>query len=252
MVFAALYLAAIFVFAILYMQLPNGFYHSTVQYESVLDTDADRILDHLRAEVIARFEEEHGATVVDVGDWRLNAESIKLTSVAPHDSQVTVKVSAELEGTDELEGALLFEQAEVTFDIRAQFALGWPGDPQRTVFYEPRIEPESFSIPAETLFPRATGSLSSVGLVPLLGVSEALHSELVAFMDAVSGFPQAATGEFARMFYLSAVTITALGYGDIVPITNAARTAVAMETIVGVVLMGLFFNSLIKRRWIST
>ena len=44
------------------------------------------------------------------------------------------------------------------------------------------------------------------------------------------------------MFYLSAATITTLGYGDIVPITTTARMWVAVEAILGVVTIGLFLT----------
>jgi hypothetical protein len=49
---------------------------------------------------------------------------------------------------------------------------------------------------------------------------------------------------YYRMFYFSAITITTTGFGDIVPITEGARLAVAFETILGVILIGLFLNSL--------
>ena len=55
------------------------------------------------------------------------------------------------------------------------------------------------------------------------------------------------TGEdsnaYWRMFYLSAVTITTLGYGDIVPISTRARTLVAAEAILGILLIGLYLGS---------
>ncbi|HET7463449.1 MAG TPA: potassium channel family protein [Longimicrobium sp.] len=49
---------------------------------------------------------------------------------------------------------------------------------------------------------------------------------------------------FGRMLYLSAVTLTTVGYGDIVPLTDTARIAVACEAIFGIVLVGLFLNAL--------
>ena len=66
----------------------------------------------------------------------------------------------------------------------------------------------------------------------------------MAFSQTVKGFPAKASGAYARMFYFSAVTITTLGYGDIVPITTMSRTLVAFESIIGIVLIGLFLNSL--------
>jgi voltage-gated potassium channel Kch len=50
------------------------------------------------------------------------------------------------------------------------------------------------------------------------------------------------------MLYFSAATITTLGIGDISPITAAARVAVSLELILGIVLIGLFLNSLSQKR----
>ena len=49
---------------------------------------------------------------------------------------------------------------------------------------------------------------------------------------------------YSRMFYLSAVTITTTGFGDIVPLTDRARYLISSEAIIGVFLMGLFFYRL--------
>ena len=45
-------------------------------------------------------------------------------------------------------------------------------------------------------------------------------------------------GLFARMVYFSSVTATTLGYGDIVPVTSWSRFAVALESILGLILIG--------------
>jgi hypothetical protein len=57
-----------------------------------------------------------------------------------------------------------------------------------------------------------------------------------------------AQGSFSRMLYLSAVTITTLGYGDIVPTTGWTRFLVATEAILGIIIMGLFLNSAVGQR----
>lgn len=58
------------------------------------------------------------------------------------------------------------------------------------------------------------------------------------------GTPAPASFGFGRYLYLSVVTITTLGFGDMVPVTDRARGLVAVEAIVGVVLAGLFLNAL--------
>lgn len=51
-------------------------------------------------------------------------------------------------------------------------------------------------------------------------------------------------GLFGRMFYFSAVTITTLGFGDIAPISNFARMLVTLESVLGILLIGLFFHAI--------
>ena len=42
---------------------------------------------------------------------------------------------------------------------------------------------------------------------------------------------------------LSAVTVTTLGFGDVTPVTGAARAVVALEAVLGLVMIGLFVNA---------
>jgi len=63
---------------------------------------------------------------------------------------------------------------------------------------------------------------------------------LVSFANATKGFPGGVAGNLGRMFYLSAVTITTLGLGDIVPLTNTTRLLVASEAMIGILLAGPF------------
>lgn len=65
---------------------------------------------------------------------------------------------------------------------------------------------------------------------------------------AAQGDPKDASGLLIRMCYFSATTITTLGYGDITPITSTARVFVAIEAILGVVIVGLFLNA-VARKW---
>ena len=48
--------------------------------------------------------------------------------------------------------------------------------------------------------------------------------------------------------YFSAVTTTTLGYGDISPETPEAQLIAAFEVVSGIVIFGMFLNSLAHRR----
>jgi voltage-gated potassium channel Kch len=74
-----------------------------------------------------------------------------------------------------------------------------------------------------------------------------LQRQVTEYLAANKGFPWETTGSFLRMFYFSAITITTVGYGDIVPVTPLARTLVASEAILGVVVAGLFLNALAQK-----
>lgn len=80
--------------------------------------------------------------------------------------------------------------------------------------------------------------------VIVMHISRPLFRDIIAFAEAKRGFPSGLRYNLARMLYLSAVTLTTLGFGDIVPITTLARILIAIESIFGVVCIGLFLNSL--------
>jgi len=60
-----------------------------------------------------------------------------------------------------------------------------------------------------------------------------------------------ATGKlgFIDSFYFSVVTITTLGYGDILPQSDWAKMVVASESIIGISIIGLFLNSVAQRAY---
>lgn len=88
--------------------------------------------------------------------------------------------------------------------------------------------------------------LSTVGMAWGGGFStgEASAYELLNMQD---GILQDNNRHFGTFLYLSIVTITTLGYGDIIPLNGTARLLVGVEALTGVVLMGLFLNSLSGR-----
>lgn len=77
------------------------------------------------------------------------------------------------------------------------------------------------------------------------GAPERIKEPVYRLRTEAAGYNRGVTFHaFGRMLYLSAVTVTTVGYGDIVPLTDAARAAVALEGIGGIVLIGLFLNAL--------
>lgn len=53
---------------------------------------------------------------------------------------------------------------------------------------------------------------------------------------------------FITFMYFSSVTMTTLGYGDILPITSLSRGLASLQTILGVVVIGFFLNSVASKQ----
>ena len=49
-------------------------------------------------------------------------------------------------------------------------------------------------------------------------------------------------------WYFSAVTVTTLGYGDVLPVTSTGKVLAGFHAVFGVCMIGLFLNSLSERR----
>ena len=93
--------------------------------------------------------------------------------------------------------------------------------------------------------------IGSLSLYLLLGLIWAVIYLLILVMDptAFSGV-EASTWQqgFSRIAYYSFVTLTTLGYGDILPTNHVAEFFVYMEAIIGVFYMAIIVSSLISLR----
>jgi len=93
--------------------------------------------------------------------------------------------------------------------------------------------------------------IGSLTLYILLGLIWAVIYMMIIVIDpnAFSGVEVATWQEgFARMAYYSFVTLTTLGYGDILPKNHVAEFFVYMEAIIGVFYMAIIVSSLISLR----
>lgn len=70
------------------------------------------------------------------------------------------------------------------------------------------------------------------------------YGTLFYFAHAALGLPEG----WQNSLYLSVVTITTLGFGDITPSTELGKLVVSSEPFFGVVLLGLFLNALSHAR----
>jgi hypothetical protein len=243
--YASLYLICIPLFAcVYYFFLPNSFYHSTVQFEyPTMNRAADEILEGIRTSVGSRISGQPKAD--GCGSWRIDPDSIRVSALDAREGKIGFTVSGQ-SSTDSIGHAEYYFSDRLSITLNQRMITKPPGG-EATVYFLPT--PETPVAPA--LGP--LGNLNLTGCLfpgdaefpaPFLRVSMGLSERMRDFAVAVRGFPSKISGQFWRMAYFSATTITTLGFGDIVPLTTAARIIVSVESVLGIVLMGLFLNAL--------
>jgi hypothetical protein len=243
--YAVGYFVAIAVFALLYWTIAGDFYHPTSRYEPALRRDREAIRRGLETAFNEMSEKQYdGLGLADHG-WTLAGRPIRFDSINYADGTFTCSLVFGLEST---EGRGRFSESRTFMAIKARGHTPMPeGRKGRFVLchvdlrggldigFDPRVlilrVPPGFDI-------------NKFKAGPLLAIPDTLAEAMESYADAFDGFPARSSGGEARMLYLSIVTITTLGFGDIQPVTERARLLVGAEAIAGVVLIGLFLTSL--------
>jgi hypothetical protein len=251
--YGLVYILLIPVFAIIYYYLPYHFYHSTVQYERSLSGDSEDILRGLRDEMIANLRRIHNPVdVPSPSGWRVDEELLDFHSLKVTGDEVSFSMTVQIENINRKRDSWSLMPLIIKFPWRDKYSTLSPGNetPNENKFITIEgipdvpdlLGPKDRQEISRYLFPY--GYITTGSDVVIMHISDELNNKLVSYTNAVQGFPSEMRGSFVRMFYLSAVTITTLGYGDIVPITTTSRLIISAESILGIVIIGLFLNAL--------
>lgn len=247
----AMYLLAIPMFALIFQYLlPAGsFFHSTLHREPMVQARSRMTLQELwneysqsgpkdygECEVLSPFAKSVNPTSLIVEGDDVSFSANYYLGVWPHSYQVEPRIHFSLERN---------------FDLPYRLP---PGKGRGRVFKELTIEgietgpwgSVSPSLVGRCMFPTLYDERLPQNVV-LLAISVPLDEKIHDLAYDLRGVPQNKSGGLGRMLYLSASTITTAGFGDIVPLTNWARTLVTSESILGVVFVGLFLNAIARR-----
>ena len=243
--FAIFYLGLIPAFACVYLFLSNDFYHATVQHESsIMNKEAQSILDGLQENISQRIAAVKNSTSCD--PWHLD-RGLRVHSFRPEGEKVNFEVSGVL-ATDVQGHVEYYFNNRFSFLLNQRMVTITPGGSASVGFFLKSEDPMPIQSPvAEINLQRCLFPVKDLYSLPL-EIPEPLYRRIASFSSASRGFPAHLPGQFFRMLYLSATTITTLGFGDIVPLTTRARMAVSSESILGIVLMGLFVNAVSAER----
>ncbi|MCM1990923.1 potassium channel family protein [Oceanirhabdus seepicola] len=255
----SLYILVMFVFAVIYTNIPSGFYHETIRLESGYDKEAEefskKILEAMKANFMDVYKKEQlcfddieiDITTMNVGKSYVKSERV----IVPINLIVEVKNPEKItdKHIDDCDKKNYIENVVYTdfFDI----SLSTNAIKINDKFFVPLVVTSNVFVKCDNidvdkinynqLF-KHEGFLS-----PVIKIDEGIEKEIQEFLLASKGFSNKINNHFLSMLYLSAVTITTIGYGDIVPITLITRMLITIEALMGMTIMGIFLNNITYR-----
>lgn len=245
-VYGSCYLSLIPIFGIIYSLLPYGFYHSTAieePYYQDLKKEAEiSIQNFLYSQVSNNSSEE--CTDLENNYINISVEDIiydnKINSII---FDVCVYVSR----------GNLIENDSISIIGIMQLNVSMPMEIENKVKILPNIFIYQNLTPLRIRQIQNIGNLTCLNEELIFGKANGekylvtfpqnVHMKINDLVLASNGRPIDLKRNIFRMMYFSTVTITTLGYGDIVPVTSLARFFVFLESIIGIILIGLFINS---------
>lgn len=245
------YVVTILLFAWIYSINSSDFYHSNIAYERDYLELVDQVKDSLYIEIknMMDFNNEEAAYYLDVPDtnYAISVDEVVVLRYDPVNIAFDVMVPL-------LNNNPINEDTTSTFvKYNVVYTFQWMGTKYVT---EDNVVLATYSLaPLDTITNSITSeeTIDDVDISKALGgddwiisipVSSELDDMILTLIKSEYGYTDGYESNFARMLYLSTVTITTLGFGDIVPITDFARLLIGLESILGVVILSLFINAL--------
>ena len=250
-----IYFSLIPLFAAIYtFWIPSDFIHSNIQYEQSYVNEKEQSLSRLSEALNEVFSvlvhsSNHTKTALFVDlrnlDYNDREYSYDLFFSCPENNdQCRVVVSCRSARVFDDYSILCQDLPEITSTLEIYFNVNnrfWK--PNRNGFQSYSAGSGSVKdISSEIHFHLENNSLVSTERNPL--ISELVLSMQEHEMLEAGRQVNATFSVYLRMLYFSAVTITTLGFGDIAPISTRARMLVTLESVLGIILIGLFFSSI--------
>jgi hypothetical protein len=244
--FGFAYIAMIPLFAGIYALFPRGFQLGTVQAEpatirslasldSALEGDLDVSLGlSSESRPVGTSYIYHGASLSG-----LRLHSVGDPVLASFDLAIPIGDSTGVMGSLQFQVSLFNGSQEESFAPRGKLVLG-------DAYAVSLSTRDANGLLLRDLFPLS--AIDFTGVDGVMWFSRSATTRLSEVSLLANGIPPSYWGRFCRMLYFSTVTITTLGFGEIVPLAPATRFFVGLQAIGGVIVIGLFLNSLSRVR----
>lgn len=260
-----IYLGTIVVFAFFYTLMNNSFYYSNIKLDDLYKAHVSKLYDNLQEDTIKHVNKRIEDGCVDFHDEfiylfkrnsllavrgatdLLSEDKIRVRYSVDISPRLVTSISdSELVNTNEYVSHrrvhfmvtynrfTLLHDDIIERDVEIDF-LG-VSESKDGFIYEPISIDDDYNL--KSYFGDFEDNRNYVT------ISKETYDLLDGLYSAKYGKSDNVNGKFFRMLYLSMVTISTLGYGDIVPINTGARLLIGLESILGIVIMGLFINAL--------
>lgn len=269
---AILYVLLIFGFACVYSLLHTDFYNANANrepmvYDMVRESE-ERISRELGAEIVSTFEKNYGSNQKVIDNWSIDGSTFRVMFLKATQRGTAVEISFKLDmKLNEISDRrrTLYIDPVVTFPARegSENTLGTDVRYKTVKVDVPAVpfwdKAESYRF-AKAFFPTesvrrtqikgdASREDTSASLPEMtMPISKHLDAAILELERVIQGDLSKVGADFWRMVYLSAVTITTLGYGDLTPLTTPTRLLLSSEAVLGIVIIGSFINAGSKRR----
>jgi hypothetical protein len=249
--YVAIYLVAVPAFGFAYVFFcAHQFYAPYARYEPGAVADRLALASDFRNAIKRSLDGQAHISVRSQGiDWAIDPESVRISNVGSVDgSQVTFTVLVDAGGEGQHVGAETHNWPVTVLVPLRPFNRVF--NPSVLTYRAPELEnasPSQSEVSEPLLRTVFNQPPDSIMHGPFLALDAVQNDRLERYLLGFRGDASAFSGHVARMMYLSAVVITTLGLGDILPMTTRARFLVAAEAISGIVLAGLFLNAIAYR-----
>jgi hypothetical protein len=237
-IWGLLYLSLIPAFAVIYVSKADSFYQVSATHEPSYPDIESRVVQAVALGASRGIDEQ--ALVDNLNSSQLGGAYGLRATANSTDILATLELNTESKAGD----------VAVQVDI-PEYSIPPPNyvvDNLVSVPYSivstTKLSVESGSGPSLQLFEQYTNRTPTPTLSLTLAELDSVQQLSNAAQGLVGGLPD----QFSRMLYFSAVVATTLGFGDITPVTILSRSLVTLEAVLGVVFVGLFLNSLARRR----
>jgi hypothetical protein len=240
---AGLYFLLIPGFAALYETQANGFYQTSATHEPSYLTNENDVQAALEAAITDAADSQA------LKDFGPSPSAASASTSGLYEERLTV------DGTHLVDTVVLGTSVtrEQLVEVQLKLPLDIATDP---VSGDPKDEPIYYTLTTSGPVTPPTSRDDKLGLFIQYSKQSSpsftfrtLHelNQYREFATAALGYVGGLPSQFPRMLYFSVVTVTTLGYGDITPVTSTTRFLVGSEAVLGVLLVGLFLNSLTRR-----